>query len=72
MPLFGPIKRRKLIKTLKKAGFVGPYPGGNHQYMVKGSLRVVIPQPHKKDIGRPLLSRILRQAGIDRDEWEKL
>jgi hypothetical protein len=28
--------------------------------------------PHQADISRGLLARILRQAGIERDEWEKL
>ena len=40
--------------------------------MVKGALRLAIPNPHKGDIGQEFLARILRQAGIERDEWEKL
>lgn len=72
MPSFGPIKRRDLIRYLRKVGFEGPYTGGKHQYMVKGELKVVIPNPHGGEFGRDLLSRILRQAGIHRDEWEKL
>jgi predicted RNA binding protein YcfA (HicA-like mRNA interferase family) len=35
-----------------------------------GKLR--IPNPHTEDIGRGLLVRILRQAGIEREEWEAL
>ena len=35
MPHLGPIKRKDLIYYLKQLGFEGPYPGGNHQYMVK-------------------------------------
>lgn len=31
-----------------------------------------IPNPHAEDISRGLLVRILRQAGIDREEWEAL
>ncbi len=72
MPAFGPVKRQKLIRNLRKLGFEGPYSGGNHQYMVKGQLRLVIPNPHKGDISRALLSRILRQAGIERENWERL
>jgi len=72
MPSLGPIKRRDLIQGLKQAGFDGPYAGGKHQYMVKGALRVRIPNPHRADIGRELLTALLRQAGIDRDEWQKL
>lgn len=72
MPHFGPIKRRRLIRYLKELGFEGPYAGGKHEYMVKGELRLTLPNPHQSDIGRDLLARILRQAGIDRDEWEQL
>ncbi len=72
MPPFGPIKRQKLISYLKEMGFEGPYIGGKHQYMVKGELKLAIPNPHQGDIGRDLLPRILRQAEIDKAEWEQL
>jgi predicted RNA binding protein YcfA (HicA-like mRNA interferase family) len=72
MPTFGPIKRRELISILKRLGFHGPYAGGKHQYLVKGELRLYIPNPHDGEIGRDLLARILRQAGIDRNYWERL
>jgi predicted RNA binding protein YcfA (HicA-like mRNA interferase family) len=72
MPAFGPINRKELIVFLKQLGFTGPYSGGKHQYLVKGNLRLCIPNPHEGDIGRDLLSRILRQAGIDREDWQKL
>jgi predicted RNA binding protein YcfA (HicA-like mRNA interferase family) len=35
-------------------------------------LRVLGFEPPVYDIGRGLLVRILRQAGIERDEWEEL
>jgi predicted RNA binding protein YcfA (HicA-like mRNA interferase family) len=72
MPAFGPIKRKDLIDYLKQSGFAGPYSGGKHQYMVKGQLRLAIPNPHQAEIGRELLARILRQAGIEREDWEQL
>lgn len=72
MPQFGPIKRKDLIKYLRALGFRGPYSGGKHQFMVKGEITLSIPNPHKGDIGRELLSRVLRQAKIDRDTWERL
>ncbi|WP_445236430.1 hypothetical protein [Gloeocapsa sp. PCC 7428] len=40
--------------------------------MVRDRLRVRIPNPHQGDISQNLLSRILQQAGISRDEWENL
>jgi len=69
MPALKPIKRRELISRLHKFGFEGPYSGGKHQYMVKDSLRLALPNPHRKTIGVELLVRILRQAGITLDEW---
>ena len=72
MPRFGPVKRKDLISYLKRLGFDGPYSGGKHQFMVKGDLTLRIPNPHQGDIGRDLLTRILKQAQIDKKEWESL
>jgi predicted RNA binding protein YcfA (HicA-like mRNA interferase family) len=72
MPLFGPISRRDLIRALRKAGFEGPFSGGKHQYMRKGDRSIRIPNPHQGDIGTGLLNRLLKQAGISREEWEQL
>ena len=72
MPQFGPIKRNELVRYLKQLGFEGPYSGGKHQFMLKGDRTLRIPNPHRSDIGRELLARILRQAGVPRDEWEAL
>jgi predicted RNA binding protein YcfA (HicA-like mRNA interferase family) len=72
MPPFGPIKRKDLIRHLKQLGFEGAYSGGKHQFMVRGDVTIRVPNPHQGDIGRELLGRILSQAGISKDEWEKL
>jgi len=72
MPPFGPIKRKDLLKALKQSGFEGPYAGGKHEFLVKGELRLVIPNPHQSEISKELLARILRQASLSRRDWEKL
>ena len=72
MPRFGSTKRRDLIRALKQSGFEGPHVGGKHEFMVKGNLRLTIPSPHQGEIGKDLLSRILKQAGLSREDWEKL
>lgn len=72
MPAFGPIKRSELVRLLKKLGFDGPYAGGKHEFMVKNSLKITIPNPHRGDIRKGLLAEILRQANITKDEWESL
>jgi predicted RNA binding protein YcfA (HicA-like mRNA interferase family) len=72
MPALGPIKRRDLIACLRELGFEPPVSGGDHQYMKGRGMKLRIPNPHTEDIGRGLLVRILRQAGIEREEWEAL
>ncbi|AAS82047.1 type II toxin-antitoxin system HicA family toxin [Thermus thermophilus] len=64
-----PVSRRELVARLKALGFSGPYTGGRHQFMVRGSIRLVLPNPHRGEIGVDLLKRILRQAGIEEEEW---
>jgi predicted RNA binding protein YcfA (HicA-like mRNA interferase family) len=72
VPHLGPTKRAELIRYLRILGFEGPYSGGKHQFMLKGAIRLRLPNPHQRDIGRELLLRILDQAGIDKTSWEKL
>jgi predicted RNA binding protein YcfA (HicA-like mRNA interferase family) len=72
MPAVKPIKHKELIRFLRKMDFIGPYSAGKHQFMVKGDLRLRIPNPHKKDIGKDLLKLILKEAEISKETWEKL
>lgn len=72
MPHIGPISRKDLIRTLRQLGFTGPSSGGKHEYMARGNVRVRVPNPHHGDIGTDLVKRILKQAGIDRDDWESV
>jgi predicted RNA binding protein YcfA (HicA-like mRNA interferase family) len=72
VPSFGPISRNDLIRYLREVGFQGPFAGTKHQIMVKGDITLRIPNPHQSSIGRELLARILRQASITREDWERL
>ncbi len=72
MPHFGPIKRKELIHYLRVLGFEGPYSGRKHQFMIKDEIILRLPNPHKNDIGKELLSRILKQAKIVKKTWEEL
>lgn len=72
MPRFGAISRADLIRYLRRLGFEGPFSGSKHQFMRRGDRTVRLPNPHQGDIGKELLARILKQAGISREEWEKL
>ncbi|HSF38193.1 MAG TPA: type II toxin-antitoxin system HicA family toxin [Thermoanaerobaculia bacterium] len=64
-----PISRRELVQRLRERGFEGPFTGGRHEFMVRGTVRLILPNPHRQEISADLLSRILRQAGISREEW---
>ena len=68
MPRIGPIKRRELTANLRRLGFTGPYAGGKHEFMQRGNTSLTVPNPHGRDIG----PKLLRQAGIERHEWERL
>jgi predicted RNA binding protein YcfA (HicA-like mRNA interferase family) len=67
-----PISRRELIRCLRRLGFEGPESGARHEIMVRGQLRLALPNPHgAQEIGDALLGRILRQAGVTRQELEQ-
>lgn len=69
MPRLTPVSWNMLVKRLRELGFEGPYAGGKHPQMRRGDLTVIIPNPHDGDVGVGLLARLLRQAGLSRDEW---
>jgi len=66
-----PVARREFVARLRRLGFRGPYAGAKHEFMVRGDLRLRIPNPHRGDIAVPLLTKILKQAGISAEEWAR-
>ena len=70
MPRLSPVSRREFVRRLAKLGFEGPYTGGRHEFMLRGDRRLILPNPHRGDISADLLARLLRQAGISREEWQ--
>jgi len=66
------ISWRKLVQKFRRLGFDGPYSGGRHLFMVKDELKVRIPNPHRGDISRHLVSEIIRQAGISSERWNNV
>ena len=62
-----PVSRAKLIRRLRKIGFEGPFPGSDHDFMVRGDNFVRIPNSHRREIGTNLISEILREGEITRD-----
>lgn len=69
MPRLLPVSQKEFVRRLRKLGFEGPFAGGRHPQMKRGDVTVIIPNPHEKDIGIGFLTRLLRQAGISREEW---
>ncbi|MEK7404001.1 MAG: type II toxin-antitoxin system HicA family toxin [Acidobacteriota bacterium] len=61
-----------IIFCLRRLGFQGPFTCGRRQYMARSVVRLILPNPHQADIGRELLAKIVRQAGIAREDWERL
>ena len=69
MPRLAPVSRRELIQRLRQLGFEGPYTGGQHEFMLRGDRRLILPNPHREEISVDLLVRLLRQADVGREEW---
>jgi predicted RNA binding protein YcfA (HicA-like mRNA interferase family) len=66
------LSRKDLIRKFKTLGYSGPFSGGKHQFMIKGSQKIRIPNPHISDISASLIKEILRQAGISSQEWDNV
>ena len=68
-----PISAEKLIKVLAKAGFKPVRQRGSHVLLKRGDGRVtVVPVHSGEEIGRGLLARILKDAGLTKEEFLKL
>jgi predicted RNA binding protein YcfA (HicA-like mRNA interferase family) len=64
MPRLPPTSHAQLVAGLRRHGFDGLYADGKHLFMLKGELRLTIPNPHTQDTAPALLARILWQARI--------
>ena len=64
-----PVSWRELVTRLRALGFTGPEWGGKHPFMIKGTLKLRIPNDHGEDVRAPLLKELLRQAGISNEAW---
>ena len=65
-----PISRREFIRRMLALGFDGPYAGGKHEFLIRDERRLILPNPHQGEISIALLTRLLRQAGVAREQWE--
>jgi predicted RNA binding protein YcfA (HicA-like mRNA interferase family) len=67
------VTSRKVIAALRRDGFEIDHQTGSHVvlYHPIKKRRVTVPS-HSRDLGRGLTRRIIRQAGLTRDEFTKL
>ena len=66
------ISWRKFVQNFQRLDFEGPHSGGKHLFMKKGPLKIHIPYKHKGEISSGLINEILRQAGVNKKDWNKL
>jgi predicted RNA binding protein YcfA (HicA-like mRNA interferase family) len=67
------VKPNQLIRALERADFEIDHQTGSHVVLRRASdnSRVVVPQ-HNRDLGRGLTLRIIKSAGLTRDEFIEL
>ena len=70
MPRLPTVKPRQVIRALEQVGFEIDHQTGSHIVLRRASdgSRVVIPW-HRRDLGRGLTLRIIKAAGLTRDEF---
>ena len=71
-----PCKRRDFIRKLRILGFIGPYSGGKHQFMIFGNHRLAIPSNDEYSVPQQKMMIKEIQSIIDKDisnqDWEEL
>lgn len=73
MPRLPTVKPRQVVWALERAGFEIDHQTGSHVVLWRASdnSRVVVPW-HDRDLGRGLTLRIIKSAGLTRDQFIEL
>ncbi|MBU4299157.1 type II toxin-antitoxin system HicA family toxin [Patescibacteria group bacterium] len=73
MPKLPVITSKKLVKILKELGFKLDHTTGSHFIFYQPAVkrRAVVPI-HSKDLPKGTLMSILRETGINKEEFEKI
>ncbi len=73
MPRLPTVKPRQVVRALERAGFEIDHQTGSHIILRRASdnRRVVVPW-HNRDLGRGLTLRIIKSAGLTRDQFIQL
>lgn len=74
MPRLPIVSARKLIKVLKKKGFIHDHTQGSHYifFHPKKKIAISVPVHKSRDLGRGITKSILEDAEISREEFLKL
>jgi len=73
LPKISPLNPHKLIKILQKAGFKVIRQKGSHVIIINDrKTRIVIPVHPGKDVKSGLIRAIIKEAGLNREDFFKL
>ncbi len=64
------LKPREVLAALLRAGFVEYRQTGSHKILVKGDAQVILPI-HSRDMKKGTLHRVIKDAGLDVEEYVK-
>ena len=67
MPKLPVVSSDEVIKALSKFGFIVSSQRGSHVKLRKGSLSLIVPRHN--ELGKGILRKIIKQAGITPDEF---
>lgn len=69
-PGLRPLPYRKVARRLQEFGFVPVSQAGSHvKFRHPDGRRTVVPHHSREDIGRGILASVVKEAGIDLDEF---
>ncbi|HEY4475171.1 MAG TPA: type II toxin-antitoxin system HicA family toxin [Candidatus Paceibacterota bacterium] len=71
MPKLPALRPREVIRVLEGAGFVFIRQKGSHRIYIKNNLRITIPF-HNKDLKPKTLRHIIKQSGLNLEEFINL
>jgi len=73
MPRLPTLKPREIIRVLEHAGFEIDHQTGSHIVLRRTTDNCLVVVPwHNRDLGRGLALRIIKSAGLTRDEFIEL
>lgn len=64
---------RELVAALKRGGFSEHHQTGSHLYLEHPTISHLVSVPmHRKDLKRPTMKAIIKQAGLSEEEFRTL